>query len=69
MTTPLLDRLLKEWEHLRPESADPDLEAVRLALLIEDVFGVTLTDQQISRDFLLNRKALRSLLADAATPL
>lgn len=69
MTTPLLDRVLAELDQLSPESADPELETVRLALLIEDVLGVTLTDQQISRDFLLNREALRSLLADAATPL
>ena len=69
MTIPLIARLLEESEHLRPESADPELEAVRMALLIEDVIGVTLEDQQISSDLLLNRKALRSLLADAATPL
>lgn len=69
MTISLLDRLLAECEHLRPESADPDLQAVRLALLIEDVLGVTLTDEQISRDFLLGPKALKSLLTDAAAPL
>ena len=68
MTMSPLDRLLQEWEYQRHESTDPELAALRLALLIEDVLGVTLADQQISREFLLDRNALRSLVVEAATP-
>lgn len=62
-----LDRLLAEWESLRPASADADLEAVRLAIVVEDVLGVTLTDEQMSHSFLLDRHALLGLLTDTTT--
>ena len=58
-----VDRLLEEWERLGPGSEDPELEAIRMAVLVEDVLGVTLSDEQISGDLLLAPEALRSLLA------
>lgn len=42
----LADRLLAESAHLRQET-DPGLDALRRALLAEDVLGITLTDAQI----------------------
>lgn len=46
MTTPPADRLLAEFQHLRPV-ADAELDALRRALVIEDVLGVRLTDAQL----------------------
>lgn len=47
MATEPISRVLEEWRALRDPAADPELEAVRLAILLEDVLGVTLTDDDI----------------------
>lgn len=62
MSTPPVDRLLEECAHLRP-LADPALDTLRRALLVEDVLGVHLTDPQISREVLTDPAALRRLSA------
>ena len=49
MNGALLDRLLVEREHLRARHNDPALASLGMAILIEDVFGITLTDEQISQ--------------------
>ena len=60
MSTPIVDRLLAECAHLRPLE-DPELDALRRALLVEDVLGVRLTDPQIDQEFLTDPVALRRL--------
>ncbi|TRY18642.1 hypothetical protein FOJ82_05835 [Tessaracoccus rhinocerotis] len=62
MTGPLVDRLLEECVHLRPLD-DPELDALRRALLVEDVLGVRLTDEQIAHHVLTDPAALRRLSA------
>lgn len=62
MSTPSVDRLLEECAFLRPLE-DPELDALRRALLVEDVLGVRLTDQQISQEVLTDPAALRRLPA------
>ena len=72
-----LEEALGEWRALADEARaaattpggpqpnqelDPELEAVRLAILIEDVTGVTLTDSQIRLGVLADPVALRRLL-------
>lgn len=66
MTASLAERLLAECEHLRPVE-DPELDALRRAVLLEDVLGVRLTDEQIARDTLCDATALRSLPTHHAT--
>lgn len=62
MTDGLIDRFLSECEDLGLRDADPQLDAVRMAILVEDVFGVVLTDEQISPAVVGDRAALRNLL-------
>lgn len=68
MSAGLLDRLLAECGHLGPGSTDPTLDALGRAILLEDVLGITLTDEQISRDLLLDPEILRGLLPDPGSP-
>ena len=44
MNRDVVKQVLREHEALRRPDADPELEAVRAAILLEDVFGVTLPD-------------------------
>jgi hypothetical protein len=61
------DRIIREWESTRrpgATGADPDLEAVRTAVLLEDAVGVVLSDEQITPACLGDPAAVRALLAD-----
>jgi len=62
------DRILAEFAQLRPADPDPELAAVRMALMVEDVFDVTLTDEQLDPGTLADPAALRALLAGSTTP-
>ncbi len=65
MTGQLAQRLVAECAHLRPVE-DPELDALRRALLVEDVLGVRLTDDQIDLALLTDADAI-SALANAST--
>lgn len=58
-----VDRLLREYDAIRDPDADPELEAVRAAVFVEDAFDVTLTDEEIDPAVLCHPAALRALLA------
>ncbi|GAA3706775.1 hypothetical protein GCM10022204_25810 [Microlunatus aurantiacus] len=68
MNADLIDQLLAEYEQQRTAYADPALEAVRTAIFLEDVFGITLRDDQIDLAVLTDPIALRVLISDAAVP-
>jgi holo-[acyl-carrier protein] synthase len=57
-----IDQVLQEWQALRDVEADPELEAVRLAILLEDVLGITLSDDEIDLALLLDPDAVSALL-------
>lgn len=61
----LVERLLAECAHLR-EEADPELDALRRALLVEDVLGLTLDDGQIAQGVGFDERTLRELVPSAA---
>ena len=63
MTPDEVDRLLEEYDATREADADPQLEAVRAAVFVEDVFDVTLSDDEIDPAVLCHPAALRALLA------
>jgi hypothetical protein len=48
---------------MRDPDTDPELEAVRLAILFEDVLGVSLSDDDIDLAVLSDRDAVGTLLA------
>jgi hypothetical protein len=43
----LVEQVLRDYEALRRPDMDAGLEAVRLAILLEDVLGVTVADADI----------------------
>ena len=67
-TTGLVDRVLAELGDVRsPETmapADRELASLRVAILLEQVFGLTLTDDELSAD-LTDPVVLRTLLTQA----
>ena len=67
MTTDPVERLLSEYRHL-PSSGEPTHDALRLAILVEDVLGVTLSDEQITSGHLTDPTLLRRLLAGSSAP-
>jgi hypothetical protein len=58
-----IDQVLGEWQRLRDSDADPELEAVGLAVLFEDVLGVTLSDDEIDLAVLSDPDAVGALFA------
>jgi hypothetical protein len=43
----LVEQIVAEWAETRVSDGDAESESVRLAVLLEDVFDVTLTDAEI----------------------
>jgi hypothetical protein len=58
-----IQQVLREWEGLRDPDGDPELEAVRGAVLLEDVLGITLSDDEIDLAVLSDADAVEALLA------
>ena len=42
-----VEQILRELDELRDPGGDPELEAVKAAILLEDSLGITLTDDEI----------------------
>jgi hypothetical protein len=61
-----VEQVLDEWQATRDTDADtvadPELEAVRLAILFEDVFGVSLAERDIDLAVLSDPAAVANLL-------
>jgi hypothetical protein len=64
-----IEHVLREWQALRDVDAGPELEAVRLAILLEDVLGITLSDDDIDLAVLSDPDAVENLLAGRGTRL
>jgi len=58
--------VLHEYALVRGPAGDPvadhELEALKAAILVEDVYGVTLDDAEIARDVLGTPDAVRALV-------
>jgi hypothetical protein len=59
----LVEQVLRDYAALRRGDIDTELEAVRAGILIEDVFGVTLSDADISPAVLADASAVAALVA------
>jgi hypothetical protein len=59
----IVEQVLRDYEALRRPDADAELEAVRLAILLEDVLGVTLPDADIDPAVLADASAVANLVA------
>ena len=67
MTLDLVDRLLTE-SALLPADGDPAHQALRWAILVEDVLGIVLSDEQITSGRLTDPVRLRSLVSASPPP-
>lgn len=68
MNADVLEVLLAESVHARRTGMDPELEALFLAVLLEDVLQVTFTDEQIASGALRDPDALRAWAATSTPP-
>lgn len=59
MASEWVDRVLAEIVAARPPTGDSALDAVQMAVLLEDVFGITLTDDEIDPDVLGTVESIR----------
>jgi hypothetical protein len=59
----IVEQVLRDYEALRRPGTDPELEAVRAAILVEDVFDVVLSDADIDPAVFADPSALAALVA------
>ena len=58
-----VEQVLRELEELRDATGDPELEAVKSAILLEDSLGITLTDDDIDPSLLADPSSVAQLVA------
>jgi hypothetical protein len=62
MNEDITEQILRDYAASRRPDGDPELEAVRLAILLEDVFGVVLSDAEIEPTLLADTAAVAALV-------
>ncbi len=62
MNRDIVEQVLRDYEAVRRRDADAGLEAVRLAILLEDVLGVTLPDADIDPAVFADPAAVTALV-------
>ncbi len=62
MNGDIVQQVLRDYDALRRPDTDPELEAVRTAILLEDVFGVALSDAEIGPAVLADAPAVAALV-------
>jgi hypothetical protein len=65
----IAEQVLRDYTALRRGDTDPELEAVRAAILLEDVFGVTLSDAEIDPAVLADVPAVAAWVARLRGPI
>lgn len=63
MNRDIVEQILREYDALHRADTDPELEAVRAAILLEDVFGIALSDAEIDPAVLADSSAVAALVA------
>ena len=63
MNRDIVEQVLRDYDALRRPDTDPELEAVRAAILLEDVFDVVLSDAEIDPAVLADASAVAALVA------
>ena len=63
MNRDMVEQILRDYHRLCRPGADPGLEAVRTAILLEDVFGIALSDAEIDPAVLADVPAVAALVA------
>ncbi len=68
MDRDLVEQILRDYVALRSGATDAELDAVCAAILIEDAFGVTLSDADIDPALLTDPSAIAALVARLRGP-
>ena len=68
MDRDIAEQVLGDYMALRRDDTDPQLDAVRAAILIEDVFKITLSDTDIDPAVLADPRAVAALVARVRGP-
>ena len=63
MDRDIVEQVLCDYGSLRRLDTDPELEAVRATILLEDVFEVVLSDAEIDPAVLADASAVAALVA------
>ena len=63
MNRDTVEQVLRDYHALRRPETDPELEAVRAAIFVEDVFDVVLSDTEIDPAVLADASAVATLVA------
>jgi hypothetical protein len=63
MDRDFIEEILRDHAALGRGGADPELEAVRAAILIEDIFDITLSDSDIDAVLLADASAVTAMIS------
>ena len=63
MNREVVEQVLRDYYALRRPDTDPELEAVRVAILLEDVFKIRLSDAEIDAAVLTEVSSVAGLVA------
>lgn len=63
MNRDIIEQVIRDYGALRRPDTGPDLEAVRAAIMLEDVFGIALSDAEIDPVVLADPSAVAALVA------
>ncbi len=63
MNRDIVEQVLRDYKALRRPGTDPGLEAVSIAITLEDVFDITLSDLDIHPAVLADPAAVAALVA------
>ena len=63
MNRDIAEQILRDYDALRRPDTDPELEAVRTAIMLEDVFDIALSDAEIDPAVLGDSSAVAALVA------
>jgi hypothetical protein len=63
MNRDIIEQVLRDYEALRRPDTDPELETVRVAILLEDVFDIALSDAEIDPAMLAGSSAAAAVVA------
>ena len=63
MNRNIVEQVLRDYDAVRRPDTDPELEAVRTAIMLEDVFGIVLSDAEIDPAMLADPAAMATLVA------
>jgi hypothetical protein len=59
----IIEQILQDYAALHRPDTDPELEAVRVAIMLEDVFGIVMSDVEIDPAVLADSSAVAAVVA------